>query len=424
MSVARGGMAFRVRTQGGGGSRWRLKGIVIEELIGEGAYGHVCRGREEGGEMVAVKKIFTPTTFLRRRAVAEVAAMRAMREHPNIVTLKSVQREGVKRGAGERGCKLLMEMYLLMELCSCSLVNFLVGEKAEEIQSEDAENLGLQMLDGVCFMHSCSIYHGDLNSKNILLKMDSQGHVSGLRICDFGMAGIVRSEGETGHQRQIKCSDGTREECEAVESSPPYPIERNVRQYRPPEVILNVRKGYEEETDVWAVGCLLVDLSRCVLPVRAASRRPLVEEISVKMSSGDPKASMVTEGILQELQHILRSANIEVSSDFLGKPTKQVLDSYLSHPEPDRRSCSFIPETMINSWISQTERSAPPQLPPGSLCCLIEGVYKCDRFMHEVCNLTGSTGWFKVPFRISRISMVLELHCVFTEAQMLFYSME
>ncbi|EKX51446.1 hypothetical protein GUITHDRAFT_134377 [Guillardia theta CCMP2712] len=360
MSVAQEGKAFRVRTRGGGGSRWRVSGLVIEELIGEGAYGHVCRGREKGGEQVAVKKIFTPTVLLRRRAMVEVAAMRAMQEHPNIVTLRSVRREGTKHGGGEQGCKPLMEMYLLMELCSCTLLEFLVGEESETLLREEAEGLSLQLIDGVSFMHSCSIYHGDLNSKNILLKRSLAGCMSSLRVCDFGMAGSVRQGGKK--TKQLEFKEENQSTCDAMESSSTmYPIVRPSRQYRPPEILLNAREGYEQESDVWAVGCLLVDLSRCVLPAQAAFRKPLVDEISVVVSSRDSEACIVTEGVLRELQHVLHPVGVSVSDDLLGKPTVHVLDSFRSHPKHEREGCRFIPDEMRGSWIFQV---APSLLRP------------------------------------------------------------
>lgn len=104
------------------------------------------------------------------------------------------------------------------------------------------------LMRGLAFMHGLGIVHGDLKGGNVLL-VSRQAREAGwmsLRIADFGMAGM--SGARSGALQEIsKSEDGQGSDV------PP----EHVRQYRPPEVLLGIRRPeLAKESDMWAAGCL------------------------------------------------------------------------------------------------------------------------------------------------------------------------
>lgn len=84
------------------------------------------------------------------------------------------------------------------------------------------------MLQGLAFMHKHNFFHRDIKPENMLIKGDV------VKIGDFGLAREIRSR-------------------------PPYTEYVSTRWYRAPEVLLR-STSYNSPIDLWAIGCILVEL--------------------------------------------------------------------------------------------------------------------------------------------------------------------
>uniref|UniRef100_A0A7S2QMD2 Protein kinase domain-containing protein n=1 Tax=Zooxanthella nutricula TaxID=1333877 RepID=A0A7S2QMD2_9DINO len=97
-------------------------------------------------------------------------------------------------------------------------------------------------VEGLAFLHSQRVVHRDLKSMNILL--DAQQNA---KICDFGLAQQM-PEMATHIQRKLDGEEG---------GSP---------RYMAPESYDAVHGKITEKVDIWAMGCILIELFGGVLP--------------------------------------------------------------------------------------------------------------------------------------------------------------
>eukprot|EP01065_Artemidia_motanka_P032460 TRINITY_DN39473_c0_g1_i1.p1 TRINITY_DN39473_c0_g1~~TRINITY_DN39473_c0_g1_i1.p1 ORF type:complete len:617 (+),score=141.60 TRINITY_DN39473_c0_g1_i1:49-1851(+) len=171
---------------------------------------------------VAIKKITDP--FRRqgaaKRALREVSILRALR-HPNVLSLRDVM---LRREDG------VDHLYLVSPLMDVDLHTLIHSN--QDITTQHVTLFMYQALCGVNYMHSAGVLHRDLKPANLLLTLSCR-----LRVADFGHARLS-----------------------------PDPDSHNLteyvvtRFYRAPEVVLEVRRGYDGAVDVWSLGCVLAEL--------------------------------------------------------------------------------------------------------------------------------------------------------------------
>ncbi len=113
-----------------------------------------------------------------------------------------------------------------------SLENYVCESKkqAKHIPAPTIKSIMKQILEGLEFVHGKSICHRDLKPDNVLLDSDLN-----VKICDFGSS---------------KKMDGK------AHRNIPHIVSRY---YRAPELML-CHTDYSTPVDIWAVGCILVEL--------------------------------------------------------------------------------------------------------------------------------------------------------------------
>ncbi|KAJ0988888.1 hypothetical protein J5N97_007244 [Dioscorea zingiberensis] len=141
--------------------------------------------------------------------------------HPNIIAFKTsiIDHD-------------LRTVFIVMEHTSTDLKTYL-NNTSELLDELAVKKLMLQLLRGVCYLHSKKIIHRDLKPDNILLK-DRQK----LKICDFGLS------------KRVEVQDG---ECDLLSQTVVS------RWYRSPELLLGEEK-YTTAIDVWSVGCIMAEM--------------------------------------------------------------------------------------------------------------------------------------------------------------------
>jgi protein kinase len=186
----------------------------IIELIGDGTYGTVYKGKDiETNEYVAIKKMKKQyDDFEQCKTLKEIEALTQLK-HSNIVTLNTVILEK-------------KELFLIFEFIGVNLFEW--RRNFNEISENKIRNISFQILQGLAFMHKNNFFHRDMKPENILISGDQ------VKLADFGLAKEIRSQ-------------------------PPFTDYVATRWYRSPEVILDSKK-YGSPIDIFALGAIIAEL--------------------------------------------------------------------------------------------------------------------------------------------------------------------
>lgn len=106
----------------------------------------------------------------------------ALADHPNIVRLYG-------HGKWERGVYIAMEFVKGISLRECIT--------RQNLSTEKAMDVALQIASALCHLHGYSIIHRDLKPENILIDADGQ-----VKVIDFGISQVVSDE-ENKEERQL-----------------------------------------------------------------------------------------------------------------------------------------------------------------------------------------------------------------------------
>lgn len=191
------------------------------EVIGSGAQGLVFSALDcVTNKRVAIKKLTRPFSNVThaKRAYREFEILNLV-NHRNIIKLLNAY-------TPQTSLEEFNDLYLVMELMDANLCQVI----QMDLDHERLSFLLYQMLCGINHLHKAGIIHRDLKPSNIVVNYQCQ-----LKILDFGLA---RNTGET-------------------MTMTPYVV---TRYYRAPEVILGC--GYQENVDVWSIGCIFAELIR------------------------------------------------------------------------------------------------------------------------------------------------------------------
>ncbi|XP_037533028.1 probable cyclin-dependent serine/threonine-protein kinase DDB_G0278487 [Nematolebias whitei] len=188
--------------------------------VGEGSYGTVlkCRHRDSG-RLVAIKKFLDSDQdkTVKKIALREVKLLRQL-HHNNLVNLLEVW-------------KRRHRWYLVFEFVDRTLLNDL-EQNPNGLDLNTCRQYLFQVLRAADFCHQQNVIHRDIKPENILI---SQGGV--VKLCDFGFARTIESPSEGGVYTDYVAT----------------------RWYRAPELLVGDIK-YGKPVDVWALGCLVIEM--------------------------------------------------------------------------------------------------------------------------------------------------------------------
>ena len=193
----------------------------LEKKLGEGAFGTVFRSRTPSGCVVAIKQVVQDEMYVNREA--KICKTLAVGNHPNIVEVKGIY------FTADHGST----MHLVLEYMPQTMRGVLSFLSKREMRMKLArvQIYMYQLSRALLFLHQHNILHRDVKPENILINPETHE----LKLTDFGSA------------KKIGLG------------------ERNVtyicsRFYRAPELILN-RDLYGPAIDIWAYGCILVEVA-------------------------------------------------------------------------------------------------------------------------------------------------------------------
>lgn len=187
------------------------------QKIGHGTYGTVYKARITGtNTYVALKEINSDRKEgISCTTIREIAVLKHLK-HENIVSLESVFHNS-------------KSIVLVFEYCACDLRQF-IKRKNYNLSMAEVKSFSYQLLDAVNYLHSKSIIHRDIKPQNILLT--NKGI---LKLCDFGLSCITNLPHE-------KLS-----------------LDVVTQWYRAPEILMKDEE-YEKPSDIWSVGCVIVEI--------------------------------------------------------------------------------------------------------------------------------------------------------------------
>ncbi|KAL6463797.1 hypothetical protein MHYP_G00281880 [Metynnis hypsauchen] len=207
----------------------------VLEMIGEGSFGRVYKGRRKfSGQVVALK--FIPKVGRSEKELRslkrEIEIMRGLR-HPNIVLLlDSFETE--------------REVVVVTEYAEGEL--FQILEDDGSLPEGQVREIACQLVSALYYLHSNRILHRDMKPQNILL---GKGGV--VKLCDFGFA------------RAMSVSTLV---LTSIKGTPLY---------MSPELV--EEKPYDHTADLWSLGCILYELHTGAPPFYTNSIFHLVQLI-------------------------------------------------------------------------------------------------------------------------------------------------
>ncbi|CAD8209143.1 unnamed protein product [Paramecium pentaurelia] len=245
------------------------------ELIGEGAYATVYKGRhKEDGQIVAIKII--PMVDEIENLVQEIKILKDC-QHPNIVSfLGSYYKDS--------------NLWLIMEYCSGGSVLGLMEVMERGLNQEEISGIMYSTLLGIEYLHQNKKIHRDIKAGNILL--DHKGQV---KLADFGVAA----------QLTYSCAD------KGTFIGTPF--------WMSPEVISKSR--YNQLTDIWSLGVTAIELAEGTPPYSHIHPVRAMFAIKNNPPMGLTKPELWSKEFNQFVQGCLR---VEVNE----RPTAQQLLQY------------------------------------------------------------------------------------------------
>ncbi|XP_059891733.1 cyclin-dependent kinase-like 3 isoform X2 [Gadus macrocephalus] len=317
-------------------------------IMGEGSYGRVLKCRQRAtGRLVAVKKFIDSDhdPGVRRTAQREIHILRGLR-HDNLVMLLDAWR-------------YRRRWYLVFEFVERTVLEDLERNPGG-LDPGLAKQYLYQILSALAFCHQNNVIHRDVKPENILV---SPGGVA--KLCDFGFA------------RRVAAASGGRGG---------YTDYVATRWYRAPELLVG-DSHYGKPVDVWAVGCVYVelvtghalfpghsDLDQLYRLIRCFGcsterqqqmfyRNPAFSGLRFPhcaarepLDSRDPKIKHAVLQLLQLCLHMDPELRAQ-SSDLLHNPmfTTRFVEELLSRIQKERGDCSVLPVRNVSRG-ERTER--------------------------------------------------------------------
>ncbi|KAH7051332.1 kinase-like domain-containing protein [Macrophomina phaseolina] len=214
-----------------------IRDYEVMGKLGEGTFGEVHKARSRrSGAIVALKKILMhnekdgfPITALR-----EIKLLKLL-SHPNVLRLEEMAVERTRGEGRKRAILYMVTPYMDHDLSG------LLDNPDVRFTEPQIKCYMLQLLEGLRYLHDNHILHRDMKAANLLI--NNRGI---LQIGDFGLA---RHYDEPAPKPGKGGGEAHRDYTALVVT----------RWYRPPELLLNLRR-YTSAIDMWGAGCVFGEM--------------------------------------------------------------------------------------------------------------------------------------------------------------------
>ena len=373
--------------------------------LGSGTFGDVYRGRNSGGQPVAIKFLRKDLQGNTQETRDEIMSLRAL-SHPHIVKLLHAHPATIEFfdfGKHEFDSELYGHG-LIMELAMTSLsreIARLFGQMPLPL----VRRYGAHVIRGLEHVHGLGIVHRDLKPDNILLRVDESSGEMQAVLGDFGSS------------RELwpaRARPMTKSICTSW--------------YRAPELFVPSTENYGEEIDMWSAGCVVGEmlLGQALFP--AESEKKQLQVITERWGTPKGKAKnifggvrgtdarLVRGGVWQDQQKSHRKlTDIQAEAkEFVGQllcwipTTRTTATSALKHvymqgatatatsePPPPENQVTQAPPPPPESQVAQASpqppesQVTPPPPEKASLDAARAGAQFCAAFAARQCNCSG-----------------------------------
>ncbi|NXQ35416.1 STK36 kinase, partial [Alaudala cheleensis] len=193
-----------------------MENYHVLEMIGEGSFGRVYKGRRKHSAQVVALK-FIPKVGRSEKEVKnlqlEIEIVRDL-HHPNIIQMLD-------------SFETAKEVVVVTDYAEGEL--FQILEDDGSLPEDQVQTIAAQLISALYYLHSHRILHRDMKPQNILLGKDGV-----VKLCDFGFARAMSI-----HTMVLTSIKGT-------------PL------YMSPELV--EERPYDHTADLWSVGCILYEL--------------------------------------------------------------------------------------------------------------------------------------------------------------------
>ncbi|CCW69048.1 unnamed protein product [Phytomonas sp. Hart1] len=193
------------------------------KIIGKGSFGSVYEALLTCGRTVCCKVVHLGNAATREDLLKlknEISLMKRL-YHTNIV-----QYYGCLKNKSDKTLNIFMEF-----VSGGSLSSFV--KKFKKIPYETMRQWTYQMVCGVRYLHNCGIVHRDIKGDNVLVSLEGI-----VKLADFGCSK---------HIDVYNSKDG----CATMVGTP---------YWMAPEVIKCDARGYGTKSDIWSIGCTIVEM--------------------------------------------------------------------------------------------------------------------------------------------------------------------
>ncbi|XP_059049522.1 serine/threonine-protein kinase mig-15 isoform X2 [Achroia grisella] len=205
------------------------------EVVGNGTYGQVYKGRHTKTGQLAAIKVMDVTQDEEEEIKLEINVLKKYSNHRNIATYYGAFIKKSPPGKDD-------QLWLVMEYCGAGSVTDLVkSTKGQSLKEEWISYICREILRGLGYLHSNKVIHRDIKGQNVLLTDNAE-----VKLVDFGVSA------------QLDRTIGRRNTFIGT----PY--------WMAPEVIAcdeNPDATYDNRSDLWSLGITALEMAESQPPL-------------------------------------------------------------------------------------------------------------------------------------------------------------
>lgn len=205
------------------------------EVVGNGTYGQVYKGRHTKTGQLAAIKVMDVTEDEEEEIKLEINVLKKFSNHRNIATYYGAFIKKTPPGKDD-------QLWLVMEYCGAGSVTDLVkSTKGQSLKEEWIAYICREILRGLSYLHSNKVIHRDIKGQNVLLTDNAE-----VKLVDFGVSA------------QLDRTIGRRNTFIGT----PY--------WMAPEVIAcdeNPDATYDNRSDLWSLGITALEMAESQPPL-------------------------------------------------------------------------------------------------------------------------------------------------------------
>ncbi|XP_045066428.1 TRAF2 and NCK-interacting protein kinase-like isoform X13 [Coregonus clupeaformis] len=207
----------------------------LVELVGNGTYGQVYKGRHVKTGQLAAIKVMDVTGDEEEEIKAEINMLKKYSHHRNIATYYGAFVKKNPPGIDD-------QLWLVMEFCGAGSVTDLIkNTKGNSLKEEWIAYICREILRGLTHLHQHKVIHRDIKGQNVLLTENAE-----VKLVDFGVSA------------QLDRTVGRRNTFIGT----PY--------WMAPEVIAcdeNPEATYDFKSDLWSLGITAIEMAEGAPPL-------------------------------------------------------------------------------------------------------------------------------------------------------------